>query len=478
MQPEDHRTEYKLKLTDQLEKEVVGFLNAREGGTIYIGVSDDGQVVGVDEIDVVQRKVIDRIRNNIVPPTMGLFEVTTETQEKRTIIKIVVLSGAEKPYYIRSKGMSPEGAFIRIGSSTQPMTQEMIESAFSKRTRTSLKNIPSPHQDLTFAQLRIYYEENGLELNEQFARSLDLLTDDGRYNYFAYLLADRNSISIKIARYRGSDKVDLIENKEFGYCSLIKATFNVLNRMDIENVPRTRITSTIREETYPVDPVSLREAIVNAIVHNDYIREIPPVFEIYSDKIVITSAGGLMPDMQEEEFFLGYSAPRNRELMRVFKDVQLVEHIGSGIPRILRKYDRSIFKFTQNFLRVTFEYPEEVQLSNIKNIADKVSESPKVAIEQPKVAIEQSKVAIEPDSKQIRSKKNQQQNAIMDYLKIHEFVTNSDVVELTGVKATRARIILGEMCKAGMLDAKGDKRYRYYKLKTKMLQDKEQAFAE
>jgi len=79
--------------------------------------------------------------------------------------------------------------------------------------------------------------------------------------------------------------------------------------------------------------------------------------------------------------------------------------------------------------------------------------------------MEQPKVAIEPDSKQIRSKKTQQQNAIMDYLKGHEFVTNSDVVELTGVKATRARIILGEMCKAGILDAKGDKRYRYYKLK-------------
>ncbi|MDD2534322.1 MAG: putative DNA binding domain-containing protein [Eubacteriales bacterium] len=445
MQLEDHRTEYKLKLTDQLEKEIVGFLNTREGGILYIGVSDDGQVVGVDEIDVVQRKVIDRIRSNIVPPTMGLFEVTTETQEKRTIIKVMVLSGTEKPYYIRSKGMSPEGAYIRIGSSTQPMTHEMIESAFSKRTRTSLKNIPSPHQDLTFAQLRIYYEENGLELNEQFARSLDLLTEDGRLNYFAYLLADRNSISIKIARYRGSDKVDLIENKEFGYCSLIKATFNVLNRMDIENVPRTRITSTIREETFPVDPVSLREAIVNAIVHNDYIREIPPVFEIYSDKIVITSAGGLMPDMQEEEFFLGYSAPRNRELMRVFKDVQLVEHIGSGIPRILRKYDRSIFKFTQNFLRVTFEYPESIA-DQSKTFEDK----PAITSDRP--AITGDRPAID----------NSNYRAVLEYLKTNDLITNSSAMEILGLKASQTRQILSEMVEQDYLEAHGEKRYRYY----------------
>lgn len=376
---------------------------------------------------------------------MGLFEVITEIYEERSIIKIVVLVGTEKPYYIRSKGMSPEGTFIRIGSSTQPMTQEMIKSAFSNRTRTSLKNIPSPHQDLTFAQLRIYYEENGLELNEQFARSLDLLTEDGRLNYFAYLLADRNSISIKIARYRGSDKVDLIENKEFGYCSLIKATFNVLNRMDIENVPRTRITSTIREETFPVDPVSLREAIVNAIVHNDYIREIPPVFEIYSDKIVITSAGGLMPDMQEEEFFLGYSAPRNRELMRVFKDVQLVEHIGSGIPRILKKYDRSIFKFTQNFLRVTFEYPE--------SIADQSKTfEVKPAITSDRPAITGDRPAID----------NSNYRAVLEYLKTNDLITNSSAMEILGLKASQTRQILSEMVEQDYLEAHGEKRYRYY----------------
>jgi len=71
----------------------------------------------------------------------------------------------------------------------------------------------------------------------------------------------------------------------------------------------TKITSSIREETYPVDPISLREAIINAIVHNDFTREIPPVFEIYSDKIVITSAGGLPPDLSEDEFYQGFSAP-------------------------------------------------------------------------------------------------------------------------------------------------------------------------
>ena len=446
METENHRIEYKLILNDHLEKEVVGFLNAREGGLIYIGVSDGGQAIGVDNIDAVQLKIVDRIRNNIVPPVMGLFDVLTETIDNKQIIKIVILSGSEKPYYIRSKGMSTQGAYIRIGTSTQPMSVEMIESLFSKRTRNSLKNIPAPQQDLSFAQLKIFYEENGLLLNDQFARNLDLLTEDGRYNFYAFLLADKNNISIKIAKYLGSDKSDLIENKEFGYCSLIKATFNVLNRFDIENVPKTKITSSIREEKYLVDPVSLREAIVNSIVHNDFSREIPPVFEIYSDKIVITSAGSLPSDMSVEEFYQGFSVPRNRELMRIFKDVQLVEHIGSGIPRILKKYDRSIFNFTTNFLRVVFPYPESIVVQSEKKAVDLSVEIPAITGDRP---------AIE----------NENYLKIIDYLKKKGSITNSVAMKNLNLKTSQTRQILSEMVEQDLLETKGEKRYRKYILK-------------
>jgi len=95
-------------------------------------------------------------------------------------------------------------------------------------------------------------------------------------------------------------------------------------------------------------------------VHNDYTSEVPPKVEFFDDRIEITSFGSLPQDMSEEEFFQGYSVPRNKELMRVFKDLELVEHLGSGVPRILKSYGKECFKFTENFLRMTFPAIEQV----------------------------------------------------------------------------------------------------------------------
>lgn len=82
---------------------------------------------------------------------------------------------------------------------------------------------------------------------------------------------------------------------------------------------------------------------------------------------MITSSGGLPQELSQAEFFDGISAPRNKELMRVFKDVKLVEQLGSGVQRILKMYDRNIFKFSSNFLKVSFPI-ENVGKNDGKNV--------------------------------------------------------------------------------------------------------------
>lgn len=117
-----------------------------------------------------------------------------------------------------------------------------------------------------------------------------------------------------------------------------------------------KVTSTKRIEKNLVEPIPMREALINAIVHSDFSREIPPVFEIFSDRMVFTSYGGLIPGQSEQNFFSCSSMSRNRELMRVFKDVGLVGQLGSGMSRILKVYDKNIFKISEHFIKVEFPF--------------------------------------------------------------------------------------------------------------------------
>ncbi|HZK70219.1 MAG TPA: ATP-binding protein [Clostridia bacterium] len=109
---ENHRTEFKEILNDKIEKEIVAFLNSKEGGILYIGIKDDGTPVGVEDIDKIQLQVTDRIKNNILPPALGLFDVLLQEIDKHSIVKVIISSGTEKPYYIRNHGMSPSGCYI------------------------------------------------------------------------------------------------------------------------------------------------------------------------------------------------------------------------------------------------------------------------------------------------------------------------------------------------------------------------------
>jgi len=184
---ENKHTEFKQKVTPELEKEVVAFLNSNEGGVIYIGIDRNGIPVGVNDADQEQLLIKDRLKTNILPSCLGLFDLVIEKRDNYDIIKIIVAGGYEKPYYIKKYGLSEKGAFIRIGSSAEPMPTRQIEQLFSKRIRNSIGNMKSPKQTLQFQQLHIYYQSTGKALNEQFARNLELVTEEGNYNYVAYI---------------------------------------------------------------------------------------------------------------------------------------------------------------------------------------------------------------------------------------------------------------------------------------------------
>lgn len=292
---EDVRNEFKVKLTGKFEEEVISFLNS-SGGNIYIGVNDKGNIIGINgNIDLLQRTIKDRIKDNIMPSTLGIYDVVVMEENNKKYIKVIIAKGNDDPYYIKGMGLTPDSCFIRVGSSIQSMPYDMINNRVNKKTRISLRNIVSPKQHLTFSQLKIYYEEKGFKIKNNFLKQLDLYTDNGKYNYNAYLLADNNTISIRFGKYEGANAVNLIENEDYGNCSIVKATKNILNKLEIENKTFTKIEYPERKEIKMYDYRAVREAVVNAIVHNDWSNEYAPKFEMFSDRLVISSNGGIQP---------------------------------------------------------------------------------------------------------------------------------------------------------------------------------------
>ena len=127
-------------------------------------------------------------------------------------------------------------------------------------------------------------------------------------------------------------------------------------RLEAENITFTKIVRNERLERKLIDKAALREALLNALLHNDYANGPAPKVEFFSDRVEIISYGGLPYGISEEDFYQGRSYPRNVELMRVFRDLDIVEQLGSGVPRILKAYGKEAFHISENYLTVVLPF--------------------------------------------------------------------------------------------------------------------------
>lgn len=441
MLSESNIIEYKRELptsSDKLEKEVVSFLNS-DGGTIYFGIDDDGNTVGVANPDELQLKLKDRIKNNISSHALDYCSITLENSDDKTIVLLKIESGWEKPFYLNKYGMTPKGCFKRVGSSLEPMNAVQIEMVFSKRVRNSLKNIPSPRSDLTFRQLHIYYEGMNKFLNDRFMQSLNLLTDDGKPNYAAYLLADENRNTVLFAKYADTTRVDLISNELYGDYSLIKSFERLLDRLESENITFTKITPRQRLERKLINETALREAVLNALLHNDYANGSAPKVEFFSDRAEITSNGGLPYGVTEEDFYSGRSAPRNPELMRVFRDLEIVEQLGSGIPRILKAYGKEAFVISDNFIRVILPFAKDFQSTETTN---------------------QENSSAKEDMIQISSS----ESAVLNLIRTNPKITAADISDSLDISLRHTKRLLADLKEKGAIIREGSDKSGNWKI--------------
>ena len=116
---ENANTEFKREYAESIRKSVLAFANT-EGGCLYVGIADDGSVVGVADTDDVQKRIVSLCRDGIRPDVMMFLSCDRIVIENKDVVRVQVQRGTDCPYYLTGKGIRPEGVYIRRGSANIP----------------------------------------------------------------------------------------------------------------------------------------------------------------------------------------------------------------------------------------------------------------------------------------------------------------------------------------------------------------------
>lgn len=331
---ETESIELKRTFNDNAEKDCVAFLNT-DGGTLYIGVEDDGTISGIpdDKIDSVYKSIMEAFTARIAPDCTEQMMTETIVEDGKRIIKISI-HASNKVYYLKKYGRTPSGCFKRIGTSATPLTEEEINRRYLASISylaPSLTNAPSPRQDLTFKVFQIYLVENKVSFNEKnFDSNFSLRLKNGEYNYNAYALSDQFDTSIKISKFDGPTKVKgkFVYRKSFGPACILKIIDDVDEYIQTNiNIVRSYFDygKTQRRDEFLLDHESVREGWINACLHNLYLNYPGPSIYIFSDHLEIFSYGNPLDRMKKEDFLSGKSNPVNKELADTFMKVDFSE---------------------------------------------------------------------------------------------------------------------------------------------------------
>lgn len=166
-------------------------------------------------------------------------------------------------------------------------------------------------------------------------------------------------IPIITVKFQGTDKASVSERNDYGNQCLLFSYEQIKIRLAAENICVSDTTVRPRVDRYLFDFDSVNEAVINALVHNDW-NVSQPLISFFSDRIEIFSHGGLPKGQTKELFFRGISKPRNDMLMRIFLNMNLTEHTGHGIPAILSKYGEEAFDIGDSYILVTIPYDKDV----------------------------------------------------------------------------------------------------------------------
>lgn len=427
---ESETIELKSSVVADLCKEVIAFANTK-GGTLYIGVEDNGTVIGVDSADRVTLQINNMVRDSIKPDITMFVHYETQVIEDKQIIAVTVQEGTDRPYYLASKGLKPSGVYVRNGTSTDPASDTAIRKMIKETDGDSFETMRSLEQNLTFQAAEAQFAKRKVPYDATKMQTLGMVSSDGIYSNVALLLSDQCPNTIKAATFAGVDQSVFQDRREFAG-SLFRQMEDLYAYLDLHNQTKATFEGLYRTDTrdYPED--ALRETLMNSLVHRDYSFSASTLVSIYDDRIEFVSVGGLPAGITLDDIMLGLSVCRNPKLAAIFYRLQLIEAYGTGMPKIMKAYAGTgvepIIEVTNNAFKITLPNRNAVKTMDT-----------------------------------VSNERKSNEEKILNLIAQNGYVVRSDVDQLLDVSQTTASRILKRMLTDGLIYQVGRGRKTKYK---------------
>jgi len=434
---ENENTEFKREYVSDIKKSVVAFINSK-GGTIYIGVSDDSKIIGVEDSDKTLLNALNAIRDSIRPDVSIYTSSIIKNIEGKKIIEINVQRGLNRPYYIAEKGLKPSGVYVRQGNASVPASEELIRQMIKETDGDKFEEVRSFNQELKFEYVNVEFKSNNLNINHAQMKTLGIQDNDGLYTNLGLLLSDQCIHNIKVACFEGNNKNIFKDRREFSG-SLLKQLSDSFEYIDLFNKTKATFSGLTRIDNRDYPPEAIREALINSIVHREYSFSGSTLINIFDDRIEFISLGGLVPGLALEDIMIGVSQCRNEKLANIFYRLNLIEAYGTGISKIISSYNESFKKPVINATYGAFQ----VVLPNLNYIQNStIKEKNEYYISNP------------------------QYYTILNYINQNGSITRSETQNILNVGQTRAINILKEMVNKALINSAGKgKRTTYINVK-------------
>lgn len=440
---ESETVELKEVVVDDIKKEIIAFANC-DGGKLYIGVRDDGTVIGLDNADSVSLQISNMVRDAIKPDITMFLHYETIVENGKNVVVVDIQRGTDRPYYLAKKGMRPEGVYVRQGYSSVPETDTAIRRMIKETDGDRFEAMRCLNQDLTFEATKKEFELRKTDFGAQQMRTLKLIDQDGLYSNLALLLSDQCVHTIKVAVFQGTDQTIFKDRREFTG-SLMQQMNEVYDFIDFRNQTRATIEKLYRVDVRDYPEVAVREALLNLLVHRDYSFSASAFISIYEDRIEFVSIGGLMPGIDLEDVMVGISVCRNQDLANVFYRLHLIEAYGTGMGKIMKAYEsmqvKPVIETTKNAFKIIL--PNINAKYETENATVKTKSGTPVTVHTEK-------------------KLSDEEEKILEYARKHGAITRNDVIGLLEVSASTAARVIRKMVKTNLLEQKGKARNTHY----------------